>query len=57
LDVEGNIYDPEFQEELDKINVMFKIANHPPKEGEIEKDFIIASSGARQRDFNVGSEA
>ncbi|KAF8839988.1 hypothetical protein BDN67DRAFT_1003296 [Paxillus ammoniavirescens] len=57
LDVEGNIYDPEFQEELDNLKIKFKIANHPPKEGEIEKDFIIASSGARKTDFNVGSEA
>jgi len=57
LEVEGNIYDPEFQAELDKINIKFKIADHPPMQGEIEKDSIIASSGARKRDFNVESEA
>ncbi|KAF9220623.1 hypothetical protein BS17DRAFT_797611 [Gyrodon lividus] len=53
LIVEGNIYDPEFQEELDKVNGKFKIADHPPSEGGIEGDYIIASAGARSINFSL----
>ncbi|KIJ05280.1 hypothetical protein PAXINDRAFT_21444 [Paxillus involutus ATCC 200175] len=54
LDVEGNIYDRDFQEELDKIGVRFKIADHQPVDGEIEKDSFIASSGASKGDISIG---
>ena len=54
--MEGNIYDPEFQNELDKQGVNFKLADYPPQDGPIEDDFIIASRGAKQKDLNVDNE-
>lgn len=40
--LEGNVYDPEFQEELDKHDVKISMAKFPPQEGPVEDDFVIA---------------
>ncbi|KAG8215952.1 hypothetical protein J3R82DRAFT_7932 [Butyriboletus roseoflavus] len=57
LIVEGNIYDPEFQGELDKQGVKFNLADYPPQEGPIEDDFIIASRGAKRQDLSADKAA
>ena len=50
LIVAGNIYDPEFQLELDKLGLQFRTADHPPEEGSPEDDAIITSKGAKRLD-------
>lgn len=57
LIVEGNIYDPEFQEDLDKHDVKISMANFPPQEGPVEDDFVIASRGAKRQDIDSDSES
>ncbi|KAG9312681.1 hypothetical protein JVU11DRAFT_7098 [Chiua virens] len=52
LIVDGNIYHPDFQAELDTLGLSLRIANHPPQQGGIEDDFIIASKGARRIDLH-----
>lgn len=54
--MEGNIYDPEFQREMDNQGIQFCMANHQPQEGSVEDDFIIASRGAKRKDLNADSE-
>ena len=54
--MEGNIYDPEFQGELDKHNVNLNLADYPPLEGPVEDDFVIASRGVKRKDLNVDNE-
>ncbi|KAF8452225.1 hypothetical protein L210DRAFT_3517746 [Boletus edulis BED1] len=56
LRVDGNIYDPEFQQELNKLNLAILMADHPPQEGGVEEDFIISSKGAKRVDLNLGPE-
>ncbi|KIJ67358.1 hypothetical protein HYDPIDRAFT_180293 [Hydnomerulius pinastri MD-312] len=57
LNVEGNIYDPDFQEELDKVtHGRLRLADYPPELGGVEADFVVKSSGVRERDFKVGPE-
>jgi len=57
--VEGNIYDPEFQSQLDKHSIKINLANFPPQEGPTEDDFIISSGGARRMELgtNRGEDA
>ncbi|KAG9313689.1 hypothetical protein JVU11DRAFT_6036 [Chiua virens] len=50
---EGNVYDPDFQGVLDKQGIKFIMADHPPVEGPIEDDFIVASRGVKRSDLNV----
>ncbi|KAG8215857.1 hypothetical protein J3R82DRAFT_7812 [Butyriboletus roseoflavus] len=57
LRVEGNIYDPKFQHELDKLGLTLRVADHPPQLGGVEEDFIIASKGARRVGLHMGPEA
>ncbi|KAH0835710.1 hypothetical protein J3R83DRAFT_9531 [Lanmaoa asiatica] len=54
LRVDGNIYDPEFQDELNKLGFTLRMADHPPQEGGVEEDFIIASKGAKRVDLHLG---
>jgi hypothetical protein len=54
--VEGNVYDPAFQTELDKHNAGIVMADFPPQEGPVEGDFVIASRGAKARNLNVDTE-
>jgi hypothetical protein len=49
LIVEGNVYDPAFQAELDKHKAGIIMADFPPQDGPIEDDFVISS-----RELNVG---
>ncbi|KAH0831047.1 hypothetical protein J3R83DRAFT_13556 [Lanmaoa asiatica] len=53
LRVEGNIYDPEFQRELDNHGVNLNLANYPPQEGPVEDDFVVSSRGAKHQDMNA----
>ena len=55
--MEGNIYDPEFQQELDKHDVRISMTNFPPQEGPVEDDLIIASRGAKRGNLDVDKEA
>lgn len=55
--VEGNIYDPEFQQELDKHSVKINLGDFQPQEGPVEDDFIISSRGAKRKDLDAGKEA
>ena len=57
LRVDGNIYDPEFQDELNRLGLRLHVADHPPQEGAVEEDFIIASKGAKRMDLHLGPEA
>lgn len=54
FDVEGNVYDPEFQKLIDATDGKFKISDHPPVFDEEEKDFAIGSLGVRAKDFSPG---
>jgi len=54
--MEGNVYDPAFQDELDKHNAGIRMLDYPPQEGPIEGDFVIASRGAKHRNLNVDAE-
>jgi len=53
--VEGNIYDPDFQQELDKHGVNITMANFPPKDA-VEGDFVIASRGAKHQDVDIAND-
>jgi hypothetical protein len=48
LIVEGNVYDPAFQAELDKHKAGIIMADFPPQDGPIEDDFVISSRGAKR---------
>ncbi|KAG2115695.1 hypothetical protein BD769DRAFT_1629906 [Suillus cothurnatus] len=56
LDIEGNIYDPEFQILLDKVDGKLKLADFPPQVGAVEGDFIVCTMGVRQNDLKVDGE-
>lgn len=45
--VEGNVYDEEFQKELDKHNAGIKMSDYPPQEGPVEENFIICTRGTK----------
>lgn len=53
LDIEGNIYDPEFQVLLDKVDGQLKLADFPPQIGAVEGDFIVRTMGVRQKDLKI----
>ncbi|KAI9462104.1 hypothetical protein HD554DRAFT_2176076 [Boletus coccyginus] len=57
LRVDGNIYDPDFQTELNKLGFTLHMADHPPKEGGAEEDLVISSKGAKRVDLSLGPEA
>ncbi|KAF8556658.1 hypothetical protein OG21DRAFT_1506253 [Imleria badia] len=54
LRVEGNIYDPDFQAELNKLGFALRMDDHPPQEGGAEEEFILASKGAKRVDLSLG---
>lgn len=56
LDIEGNIYDPEFQILLDKVDGKLKLADFPPQIGAVEGDFIVCTMGVRGNDLKVDGE-
>lgn len=56
LRVDGNVYDPDFQAELNKLGLSLRMADHPPQEGGDEEDVIISSKGARRVDVGLGPE-
>lgn len=56
LDIEGNIYDPEFQVYLDKVDGKLKLADFPAETGAVEDDFIVCTMGVRQNDLKVDGE-
>jgi hypothetical protein len=53
LDIEGNIYDPEFQILLDKVDGNLKLADFPAQIGAVEGDFIVCTMGVRQNDLKI----
>ena len=53
---EGNVYDESFQDELDKHNAGIRMLDYPPQEGPVEGDFVIASRGAKHRNWNIDGE-
>lgn len=57
LRIDGNIYDSDFQVELDRLGLRLRMADHPPEESGVEEDFIIASKGAKRVDLQAGPEA
>lgn len=56
LDIEGNIYDPEFQVLLDKVDGAVKLADFPAQIGAVEGDFIVCTMGVRQNDLKIDAE-
>lgn len=56
LRVDGNIYDPEFQDELNKLGLSLRMTEHLPEEGGAEEDFIISSKGAKRVDVSLGPD-
>ncbi|KAG1751914.1 hypothetical protein EDD22DRAFT_784921 [Suillus occidentalis] len=56
LDIEGNIYDPEFQVLLDKVDGTLKLADFPAQIGAPEGDFIVCTMGVRQNDLKIDGE-
>jgi len=56
LDIEGNIYDPEFQVLLDKVDGQLKLADFLPQIGAVEGDFIVCTMGVRQKDLKIDGE-
>jgi hypothetical protein len=56
LIVEGNVYDPAFQKELDKHNAGIIMADFPPQEGAVEDDFVISSRGSKRGDVDKESD-
>jgi hypothetical protein len=56
LRVDGNIYDPEFQAELNRLGLTIRMADHPPEEGGVEDDFIVSSKGAKRIDLSAGPD-
>ena len=56
LIVEGNIYDPEFQRELDKRGINICLKDSPPLEGAAEDTFAITSRGYKQEELNADSD-
>jgi len=57
LRIDGNIYDSDFQAELDRLGLRLRMADHPPEESGVEEDFIVASKGAKRVDVHAGPEA
>jgi hypothetical protein len=55
--VEGNVYDPKFQELLDATDGKMKLSDYPPVLDEEEKDFAVGSMGVRLKDFTPKSDA
>ncbi|KIJ66087.1 hypothetical protein HYDPIDRAFT_174797 [Hydnomerulius pinastri MD-312] len=53
LNVDGNIYDLEFQEHLDDQSFNFKLSEHKPVYGAPEQDFIVSSTGVKKGDLSV----
>lgn len=56
FDVEGNVYDPEFQKLLDATDGKMKLSDHLPVLDEEEKDFAVGSMGVRAKEFSPGSD-
>ncbi|KAG0701169.1 hypothetical protein DFH29DRAFT_928228 [Suillus ampliporus] len=56
LDIEGNIYDPEFQVMLDVVDGRLKLADYPAQIGAVEEDFIVCTMGVRQNDLRLDGE-
>ncbi|KAG2364555.1 hypothetical protein BDR07DRAFT_1279388 [Suillus spraguei] len=56
FDVEGNVYDSEFQKLLDATDGTMKLSDYPPVLGEEEKDFAVGSMGVRPKEFSLGSD-
>jgi len=54
--VEGSVYDPEFQDELDKHNSGIRMSDYPPQDGPVEDDFVISSRGAKRGDVDKDVE-
>lgn len=55
FEVEGNVYDPEFQKLLDATDGKIKLSDHPPVLDDEEKDFAVGSMGVRPKEFSLGS--
>ena len=56
LRVDGNIYDHEFQAELNRLGLPLHMADHQPKEGGIEETFTITSKGVKRVDLSLGPD-
>ncbi|KAG0701170.1 hypothetical protein DFH29DRAFT_928234 [Suillus ampliporus] len=56
FDVQGNVYDPEFQKLLDATDGKLKLSDYPPVLDDEEKDFTIGSMGVKKKDFTPGSD-
>lgn len=56
LRVDGNIYDPEFQHELNRLGLSIRMSDHTPEEGGVEDDFIVSSKGAKRVDVSAGPD-
>ncbi|KAG1775496.1 hypothetical protein EV702DRAFT_972887 [Suillus placidus] len=58
LDVEGNIYDPEFQTSLNNQGLKINLSEPScqPQTGGVDEDMITSSSGVKQADFSVNPE-
>lgn len=52
----GNVYDADFQAELNKLGFALRMHDHPPQEGGAEEEFILASKGARRVDLSLGPD-
>ncbi|KAG2338276.1 hypothetical protein BDR05DRAFT_969350 [Suillus weaverae] len=56
FEVEGNVYDPEFQKLLDATDGKMKLSDHLPVLDEEEKDFAVGSMGVRAKEFSPGAD-
>ncbi|KAG1788686.1 uncharacterized protein HD556DRAFT_850034 [Suillus plorans] len=55
FEVEGNVYDPEFQKLLDATDGKIKLSDHLPVLDDEEKDFAVGSMGVRPKEFSLAS--
>ena len=53
LDVEGSIYDAEFQKYLDNNGIDLNLKAHQLELGGLEQDFIVTSTGVKRMEFNI----
>ncbi|KIJ66086.1 hypothetical protein HYDPIDRAFT_167012 [Hydnomerulius pinastri MD-312] len=56
LDVEGNVYDPDFQKYVDDVDGRIKMTDCPPLWGDVEEDIVLSTIGLRDKDLKPGPD-
>ncbi|KIJ63519.1 hypothetical protein HYDPIDRAFT_112945 [Hydnomerulius pinastri MD-312] len=57
MEVEGNVYDPEFQQYVDEVDGRMKMTDYPPVWSEVKQDVAMASLGVRRGELKPGPDA